>query len=155
MAAYVSVRYPVSTPLAQDRTENRNFELFWSFKSKKRPLKLFFRFCSMQRMKLFISGTSHFKWAISKWDISMKLHYFEGCPGAFFILSIKISSYLFSIYKDSLYSLTKCLSFNSSQQPESPAVFWNRGKQHPVESEMVAHWTQENPGLLGFWWPTN
>lgn len=40
-------------------------------------------------MKLSKSGASHFKQGTTKWYISMKLHYFEGCPGAFFIPAIK------------------------------------------------------------------
>lgn len=84
-------------------------------------------------MKLSKSGTSRFKRATAKWDISMKWHCFKGCPGAFFNSLNKTSSHLFSIYKDPLHFFTKCLSFNSSQHlkaqlsfdKEKNSLLWN------------------------------
>lgn len=77
----------------------------------------------------------------------MKLHYFEGCPGAFFNSLHKTSSHLFSIYKDSLHFLTKCLSFISSQHLK-PQLSFETEKQPPVEPEIAAHRTEEIQACL-------
>lgn len=69
-------------------------------------------------MKLSELGTSHFKvgdfYEIAPlWRLSR----------SFFHSLNKISSYLFSIYIDSPHSLTKCLSFNSSQHLKAQLSF--------------------------------
>lgn len=143
--------FSVSSPLALDRKENRNFELFGPLKAKRRShwsSSLDSLHCNGWNFLIILSKA--LQGGIFLWSCTI----LKDCPGAFFIPSIKsLPTYFLFIMTPSIPSPNVWVSTHLNTW--KPSCLLRRRKPAFLESEMSAHRTEENSGLLGSQWPTN